>query len=88
MSTLKHEGGNEYVLKDDSCWITVHNLSIYIRPTDEGVAVDIFPLGKEAEESVAGTWALYSEGEEDEQPESEESLKARQKAFEEMSNYE
>jgi len=43
-------------------WITVRNLSVYIRQADEGVSVDIYPLHREVEDSIAGTWALYTDG--------------------------
>ena len=60
------EGGVDYILKSQSCWITVKNLSIYVAQHDEGVAVDITPRGHETDSPVAGTWVLYSEGEVDE----------------------
>ena len=62
---LKREGESDYVLKEEhtSVWITVDNISVYVRRTDEGVAVDLYPLGEEMEGSLVGTWALFSEAE-------------------------
>ena len=69
MSLIKEASSdNDYFLPDDeiSCWITVKNLSVYIVRTDEGVSVDIFAKGAEAGESIAGTWALDTEADDDE----------------------
>jgi len=60
---------SELVLAKDSCWITVNNLSVYVMKTDEGVSVDIYPLGAEDGESLGSTWVLYSEAETDEDQE-------------------
>jgi len=53
-----------------SVWITIGNLSVYVMRTDEGVAVDLIPKGKEWCPAIASTWALDSEGivEDDEEP--------------------
>lgn len=63
---LRQEGETDYRLEDDqqSCWISVGNISVYVRRTDEGVAVDLYPLGQEMYDSIVGTWALFSEAEE------------------------
>lgn len=61
---LRQEGNNDYVLEEESCWITVNNISVRVRRTDEGVAVDLYPLGQEFYDSIVGTWALFSEAEE------------------------
>lgn len=60
---LLQEDYSDYVLKEEvrSVWITVDNLSIYVRRTDEGVAIDIYPRGMEMEDSIVGTWCLRSE---------------------------
>ncbi len=58
---------SDFTLKtDESCWITVKNLSVYICPTDEDVVVDISPKNKEAEEVIASTYAYFNEGKEEE----------------------
>lgn len=66
-NALKREGESDYVLrkKHDSVWITINNISVYVRRTDEGVAVDLYPKGDEMEDSMCGTWALFSEAEPD-----------------------
>lgn len=64
---LKHEeNGTDFILEGESCWITVNSLSVHIKKDEEGVAVDVFPLNGEMEDPIGSTWALYSEGEEDE----------------------
>jgi hypothetical protein len=63
-----HDGADEicvdYTLDPDaiSCWITVDNISVYIVRTDEGVVVDLFPKGGEADECIASTYAFRAEG--------------------------
>jgi len=53
--------GNDYILKDASCWITVGGLSVYVQDTGKGVAVDIFPLGKAGEDPIASADAEFPE---------------------------
>lgn len=63
---MKHEGdlrvdGCDYELVGESTWITVKNLSVYVKKTDEGVVVDIFNKGEEADEPLASTYAFFNE---------------------------
>ena len=62
-SSLIQDEYSDFTLKTEarSCWITVDNISVYIVRTDEGVSVDLFPKGREGDESIAGTWALHQE---------------------------
>ena len=46
----------EYKLEGDHAWITVGNVSVYIKRADEGVSVDLYPTDGEDDESLAGTW--------------------------------
>jgi len=48
-------------LKEGSCWITVGNISVYIKKGDDGVSVDLYPLGDEMASSLASTWLTYAE---------------------------
>ena len=57
------ETSEDYKLEEGSAWITVGNISVYIRKSDEGVSVDLFPLGDEMTESLAGTWLTFAEAE-------------------------
>lgn len=60
--------GVDYTLHPEatSCWITVDNISVYIVRTDEGVVVDLYPKGREAEDpALAGTYAFFTEAEDD-----------------------
>ena len=45
------EGDTDYELNEghQSCWITVNNISVYIHRTDEGVAVNLYPVARETE---------------------------------------
>lgn len=65
-SSLIQEEYSDFILKEEaqSVWITIDNLSLYVRRTDEGVAVDIYPKGMEMEDSIVGTWCLRSEAQE------------------------
>jgi hypothetical protein len=56
-SPLVCDGGSDYILKDDSVWITVKGFSVLIKKTDEGVVCDIYQKGSEDCESIAGTYA-------------------------------
>jgi len=47
--------------EQDSVWIEVDSLVCYVRRTDEGVVVDIFPNGQEMETAIASTYAFFSE---------------------------
>lgn len=56
-------GGEDYELREDcqSVWITVGDISVYIKREDEGVAVDLYPLHDEMADSLASCWALNGE---------------------------
>jgi len=55
--------GHGYLLRSEAncAWVTVDNAAVAIKRTDEGVVVDIFPLGVEDADSVAGTYAYSAE---------------------------
>ena len=55
----------DYVLKDGAGWFSVNGLSVRIKATDEGVVVDIYPEGKEDEDSIASTYAFSNEEKEE-----------------------
>ena len=63
LARLGDASDTDYVLSEEhtSCWITVGNISVYVRRCDEGVSVDLFPLGVEADNSLAGTSATFAE---------------------------
>lgn len=68
MEMLRQISENDYEFQSqsdgyNSCWITVKNLSVYLKRTDEGVVVDIFVLGYEAEDPLASTYAFFNEAE-------------------------
>lgn len=48
--------------KSNNVWITVNNISVYVKANDEGVSVDLYPLEREdSDESLAATYAFYAE---------------------------
>lgn len=54
----------DYTLTEGAAWFTVKNFSVRVYSTDEGIVVDIYPVGRETEDSVASTYAYDSEVEE------------------------
>ena len=58
-----NETSEDPVLEEGSCWITVGNISVYIKKGDDGVSVDLYPLGDEMASSLASTWLTYAEAE-------------------------
>jgi len=58
-----NETSEDPVLEEGSAWITVGNISVYIRKNESGVAVDLYSAGDEMGESLAGTWLTYAEAE-------------------------
>jgi hypothetical protein len=63
MSAKPIESGIDYVLPEDqqSVWITVGNISVYIKRNDEGVSVDLYPLDDENSDFLAGCWLTFAE---------------------------
>jgi len=59
---MKKLPSDDYVMTENSIWVTVENLSVYIHKTDEGVVVDIYPVGQEMDNSIVSTYAFFNEG--------------------------
>lgn len=55
----------DYVLEGESCWITAKSMSVRLKKTDEGVVVDIYPLGRETDDAIASTYAFDSEADDE-----------------------
>ncbi len=57
-----------YTLRPEAegVWIRVNNLDVHLRRTDEGVVVDLYPGDQPDTESLASTYAHFSEAEIDE----------------------
>lgn len=55
--------GHEYELKENenSVWITINNLSIYIKRNDKKVSIEVYEKGKETEKTIASTYAMFDE---------------------------
>jgi len=49
----------------DGFWITVGVGSIYVRKTDEGISVDIYPVNQEDKEAIASCYVFDHELESD-----------------------
>jgi len=64
-SALTFDSENDYILNNehDYVWITVKNISIYLKRTDEGVVIDLFPILREGEDCIATTFAFFAEAE-------------------------
>lgn len=65
---LSQAEDNEYVMEEGhgSVWVTVDNISVYIARTDEGVVVDLYPLGNETLYPALGsTWVTFDEAQEE-----------------------
>jgi hypothetical protein len=56
---------NDYTLKGDHCWITVRNVSVHIKATDEGVCVALYPLNREEETGLRAMSVPYAEAAEE-----------------------
>ena len=54
-------GDGDYRLIDAAAWFTVKGFSVRIASTDEGLAVDVYALGREGDAPLGGTWVLDSE---------------------------
>jgi len=63
MLTPNPQSYGEFELKEGSAWVTVGNISVYIRKNQSGVAVDLYSAADEMGESLAGTWLTYAEAE-------------------------
>lgn len=56
---------NDYIIPPGltSVWITVDNISLYIKREAEGVVVDLYPLNDEMSASLAGCSITFTEAE-------------------------
>jgi hypothetical protein len=63
---LVYDVATDYTLKPEhtSCWITVDNLSVYVKRTAEGATVSIYPVGREAddEQCLASAVSFFADG--------------------------
>ena len=51
---------NDYILRDGtSVWIEVDNISVYVRRTEDGVAVELFPLKGESQHQLDSCKASF-----------------------------
>lgn len=60
-NTISLNGDQEIDLTGDTLWVSVKNLSVYIKKNDDNVAVAIYPKGRENSESLADVHAGYDE---------------------------
>jgi hypothetical protein len=62
---LVHEQESDYKFEgeeNNGVWITVNNLSVYLKKEHEGIVVDIYPLEQEDGEPITSTWAMWQDG--------------------------
>ena len=55
---------DEFTLRGSSCWITIENLSIWLRRMDgnEGLVIEVYPLRHEAEAGpITGVGVRFEE---------------------------
>jgi len=63
LSLDKDSSGIEYLLnpRHSSVWITIDNISVYLRRHDWGVCIDLYPIEQEDADSLASTWLTFDE---------------------------
>jgi len=63
LSLDKDSSGTGYLLnpRHSSVWITIDNISVYLRRHDWGVCIDLYPIGQEDKDSLASTWLTFDE---------------------------
>ena len=64
---LKMTEEGQYVLKEESCWITVGNLSVYVKREEEAARIDVYPLNDEMSKAIASTYAFFEDAETEEE---------------------
>jgi len=64
IGALRKESNEDYVLVDESCWITVENLSVMLKKCDDGLSIYVYALDHEDEDCITETWVLWNEGKE------------------------
>ena len=67
-SALKQaETETDYELNDNynSCWVTVGNISVYVRRTTDGVSVELLPRYKEDKSPISSAYATFADASED-----------------------
>jgi hypothetical protein len=59
------DGNTDYVFQPEAigCWVEINNISVYLVRTNEGVFVDLYPIGKENGEPLTSTYASFAEAE-------------------------
>ena len=57
----------DYLLKDSypSCWITIGNISVYIRRVEEGVCTELYSLGCEDDDPISEAWVTFKEAQQE-----------------------
>ncbi len=63
LSLTTDSDGMKYLLNPElnSVWITVGNISVYLRRHDWGVCVDLYPIKQEDADSLASAWLSFDE---------------------------
>ncbi len=63
LSLDRDSSGTEYLVNPghSSVWITIDNISVYLRRHDWGVCIDLYPIKQEDTDSLASTWLTFDE---------------------------
>lgn len=63
---VEDQDPSDYILTGKSCWVTVENVSVWIRKTDEGVLVEMYPHLGEMMPPIMSSYVSYDEAETEE----------------------
>ncbi len=64
--TFEKDHGQDLVLHASSCWVQVENIAVYISRGNEGVNVELLPVGCEAfHEGLATAYASFKDAAEE-----------------------
>ena len=63
LSLESSDSETDYLLnpEHDSVWITIDNISVYLRRHDWGVCVDLYPTEQKVADSFGSTWLSFDE---------------------------
>ena len=54
-------GEGDYTMTDDSLWVTVEDLAVYILRTEDGVSVQVYADGREMEPELGDVFVRFEQ---------------------------
>ena len=63
-NALRKDGDTDYSLIENSCWITVGNVSVYVKKDEEGVTVETYGAGCESTQPLTISHVFWEEADE------------------------